>query len=149
MEHKIPKEPKQTEASRVKLGEAFLNASNHWLRNPDGNPEEKLSAEGKMYLGDIKRVLNAVRNELIRSKGAVFHDPIIFGKTLDEYLEFVKENVDFAEEYYYIEGVSRAMMKLLTTIRNELSAQPRTLLERLEERQNNRGQAFNPTLKED
>lgn len=128
------KAPEQS--PNAKLGEAFLNATNPWLRNPNGDPKNLLSDRAKDYLFDIQRELDNVKIELIKSNGQNRIEPKPFGMSLDEYLEMIKSSADNIQDYVYIKELTDSMVGLIDMMEIELPYQAATgsidLLEKLQ-----------------
>lgn len=152
----VPHIPIRDAEGRAVLGQKFLDATNHWLRNPDAPIEKKLSVVGKSYIREITWVFERAKKQLIDSKGRTLEDnPIISDMRLPEYVEFIKERLQYPEEFTYIHGLIIHLQEDLRTTQQELLKEtapqpaPMSLLERIEAlRGSGRGNQFKSTRQE-
>lgn len=151
-----PLVPIRDSEGKAVLGQKFLDATNHWLRNPDAPIEKKLSVVGKSYIREITWVFERAKKQLIDSKGRTIEDnPIISDMPLPEYIEFIKEKIQYPEEFAYIHGLITHLQEDLRTTQQELlkESAPQSstpgILERLEALQKSgRGNQFKSTRQE-
>lgn len=111
---------KDKKRPKAELGQAFLDATNPWLRHPDLDPELLMSEEGRQYLTDIEIAIDRVRESLVNSGGEFREELRLFGASLDEYLEMVHIHIVHEQEFQVIKYLVENMKMLIDRIEIEL-----------------------------